>query len=151
MPVAYPERIIDTCIDMYKNGGIRANFGKKVDFLEVDWVYCMTRASAKTAHRADEVRELVYEFAVKYTDYLLGLDEIHTEEKLFVPQEFSTRLRAVLKEKGVSGEKLKRDLSLSGSVLFKWLSGKAQPSAHSLTALAKYFDCSIDYLIGRRK
>lgn len=84
-------------------------------------------------------------------DYLLGLDEIHTEEKLFVPQEFSTRLRAVLKEKGVSGEKLKRDLSLSGSVLFKWLSGKAQPSAHSLTALAKYFDCSIDYLIGRRK
>ena len=74
MPVAYPERIIDTCIDMYKNGGIRANFGKKVDFLEVDWVYCMTRASAKTAHRADEVRALVYEFAVKYTDYLLGLD-----------------------------------------------------------------------------
>ena len=81
-------------------------------------------------------------------DYLLGLDEIHTEEKLFVPQEFSTRLRAVLKEKGVSGEKLKRDLSLSGSVLFKWLSGKAQPSAHSLTALAKYFDVSIDYLVG---
>ena len=74
MPMRYPEKIIDTCIDMYKNGGIRKNFGKAVDFLEVDWVYCMTRASRQTAHRNAEVRALVYEFACNYVEYLLGLD-----------------------------------------------------------------------------
>lgn len=84
-------------------------------------------------------------------DYLLGKDEIHTEEKLYNPQPFSLRLREMLKEKSISQEKLKRDLNLSGSVLYKWLSNKAQPSMHSLVELSKYFDCSVDYLIGRRK
>ena len=84
-------------------------------------------------------------------DYLLGVDEIHTEEKLFSPQPFSIRLRQIHKEKGISQEKLKRGLSVSGSVIFKWLKNLAQPSSHSLITLAKYFDCSIDYLIGRRK
>lgn len=84
-------------------------------------------------------------------DYLLGLDEIHTESNLFPPQPFSIRLRQLLKEKGISQEKLKRDLSISSSLIFKWLSGKTQPSAHSLILLSKYFDCSVDYIIGRRK
>ena len=84
-------------------------------------------------------------------DYLLGIDEIHTEEKLFPPTIFSENLRKILKEKGVSQEKLKRDLCLSGSVLYKWISAKALPNVHSLTTLSKYFDCSVDYLIGRRK
>lgn len=84
-------------------------------------------------------------------DYLLGLTEIHTEEKLYPPQPFNQNLRKILREKGVSQEKLKRDLSISGSVLFKWLKGIAQPSMHSLIELARYFDCSVDYLIGRRK
>lgn len=84
-------------------------------------------------------------------DYLLGFDEIHTEEELFEPQPFSLILRKILKEKGISQEKVKRDLSISGSVLYKWLSQKAQPNAQTLMILAKYFDCSVDYLLGRRK
>ncbi len=80
MPVPYPDKIIDTCIAMYKNGGIRHNFGRKVDFLEVDWVYCMTRASRQTSHRNDEVRALIYEFSEGYVDYLLSLDyETHDD------------------------------------------------------------------------
>ena len=74
MPVRYPEKIIDTCIAMYKNHGIRKDFGKCVGFLEIDWVYCMTRASRQTSHRADEVRALLYEFAEGFVDYLLSLD-----------------------------------------------------------------------------
>ena len=84
-------------------------------------------------------------------DYLLGLTEIHTEEKLYMPVAFNQNLRKILGEKEISQEKLKRDLSISGSVLFKWLKGRAQPSMHSLIELARYFDCSVDYLIGRRK
>ena len=74
MPMRYPERVIDTCIAMYKNGGIREDFGRCVGFLEIDWVYCMSRASRQTAHRWGEVRELLYGFARDFTDYLLSID-----------------------------------------------------------------------------
>lgn len=74
MPMRYPDKIIDTCINMYTNGGIRDNFGKKVDFLEIDWVFCMSRASRQTSHRFDEVKNYLMDFAEKYVDYLLNLD-----------------------------------------------------------------------------
>lgn len=80
-------------------------------------------------------------------EYLLGRTDF-SEEKLHPPYVFSLRLRQILKDNNISQEKLKRDLKISGSVLFKWLSGKNKPSTESLVRLADYFDCSIDYLIG---
>ena len=74
MPLRYPERVIDACIDMYKNGGLPKHFGKGINFIEVDWVYCINRASRQTAYRNDEVKALIYDFAVKYTDYLSSID-----------------------------------------------------------------------------
>lgn len=84
-------------------------------------------------------------------DYLLGLDEIPTEETLYPVLPFHERLRQVLREKKISGEKLKRDMNVSGSVYYNWTSGKALPTSVSLIRLAEYLDCSIDYLIGRRR
>ena len=84
-------------------------------------------------------------------DYLLGVEEIHTSERLYPVEDFKQRLRAVMKERKISQEKLKNDLSVSSSVIYKWVSGKSKPSTQTLIMLAKYFDCSVDYLIGRRK
>ncbi len=82
-------------------------------------------------------------------DYLLGLTDLHTEEKLYPVLPFSERLRALLKEHKLTQEQLKTGLPVSGSVLYKWLSGKNEPSTASLIRLAEFFDCSVDYLIGR--
>ena len=82
-------------------------------------------------------------------DYALGLIEIDVEEKFYEPLPFGERLRAILKEKGVSQEKLKRELPVSGSVVYKWVSGKSSPYPSTLIRLAKYLDVSVDYLIGR--
>ncbi len=82
-------------------------------------------------------------------DYLLGLTELPSEEKLLPALPFDKRLRALLNECGISQERLKRELPVSASVLYKWLSGKSQPSAESLIRLANYLDFSVDYLIGR--
>ena len=82
-------------------------------------------------------------------DYLIGLTDIPTDETLYPVVPFNERLRTILKEKGVSQERLKRELNFSGSVIYKWLSGKNKPSTDSLIKLAKFFDCSVDYLIGR--
>ena len=82
-------------------------------------------------------------------DYLLGLTEIHTEEKLYPPLLFSERLRFLLQNYQISQERLKRELPVSGSVLYKWVSGKSTPSTESLLRLANYFQCPVDYLLGR--
>jgi len=73
-PLRYPEKMIDCCIDMYKKGGMRDDFAKRIGFLEIDWVYCMNRASRQTTHRYGEVKELLYEFAEGFIDYLGSLD-----------------------------------------------------------------------------
>ena len=94
--------------------------------------------------------KLVYAFDCS-ADYLLGNDEMHTEETLYPVLPFDKRFRAILKEQNVSQERLKKELPVSASVLYKWLSGKNQPTAEILLNLAKYLECSVDYLLGRRR
>ena len=84
-------------------------------------------------------------------DFLLGIDEFPTEETLYPLLPFANRFKDVLAKKNISQERLKRELPVSASVLYKWTSGKNTPSAISLVRLAKYLDCSVDYLIGRRR
>ena len=82
-------------------------------------------------------------------DYALGLTDIDSEETFLPPLPFGTRLREILNQKGISQERLKRELPVSGSILYKWVSGKSLPFPSSLIRLAKYLDCSVDYLLGR--
>ena len=96
----------------------------------------------------DKLVALLYYFNCS-ADYLLGLTDIPTSETLCYVLPFNQRLRAILNDKNISQERLKRELNISGSVVYKWLSGKNSPSTDSLIKLAKFFDCSVDYLIGR--
>ena len=82
-------------------------------------------------------------------DYALGLTDIDSEETFLEPLPFGMRLREILNQKGISQERLKRELPVSGSLLYRWISGKALPYPSSLMRLAKYLDCSVDYLLGR--
>ena len=84
-------------------------------------------------------------------DYLLGLDEIHTEEPLHPPLPFGMRLREVMKEQKVSQGKMIREMKISSSALYNWLTGNTLPSTDRLMRIAAYLDCSIDYLIGKRR
>ncbi len=76
MPLRYPERMIDSCLKMYDDGSIfkARPFGKHADFLEVDWIFCLTRASRQTPHRFYEVREHLERFAEGYADFWLSAD-----------------------------------------------------------------------------
>lgn len=70
MPLKYPEKLIDSCIEMYKTPGmLPATFGKQCNFIEVDWIFCLTRASRQTPHRFEEIRECLRDFAEKYLHY----------------------------------------------------------------------------------
>ncbi len=82
-PLRYPEKLIDTCIYLYENkligdDGVRPykgdKFGQYIGFLEVDWVYCITRACRQTPYRFDDCQRVLKDFTVNFIDFLNGID-----------------------------------------------------------------------------
>ena len=82
-------------------------------------------------------------------DYALGLIDVDSDETFHEPLPFGERLREILKQKGISQEKLKKELPVSSSLIYKWLTGKSKPYPTTLVRLANYLDVSVDYLLGR--
>ena len=59
-----------------------------------------------------------------------------------------TNLQNLLKERGAS-ENLSRNTGISSGNISDWKSGRSKPSAETLIKIADYFECSVDYLLGR--
>lgn len=59
------------------------------------------------------------------------------------------RLKELRAEKGVSQQQLATHLGISRSAVAMWETEKSIPDATTLSALADYFQCSIDHLMGR--
>lgn len=76
-PFPYPDALIDTCLDIYNRGALPPQFGQCCHFIEMDWVYCLNRASRQTPHRFHEIRRTLQEYAAKYFDWLNHLDWKH--------------------------------------------------------------------------
>lgn len=75
-PMPYPERVIDSCLDMInKEHSCHPRFMKMIGFVEIDWLYCINRARRQApTYKTNEVREAIEKFAVTFTDYLNGVD-----------------------------------------------------------------------------
>ncbi len=82
-------------------------------------------------------------------DYLLGLVEYPRSDEFKSVKPFGATLRKCLKENGKTEYRLQKDLNISRSLTYRWLSNKALPKIDSLIKLKKYFGCSVDYLLGR--
>ncbi|MDE5943251.1 MAG: helix-turn-helix domain-containing protein [Clostridia bacterium] len=82
-------------------------------------------------------------------DYILGLSEVPSRTEFLQMPPFGKRLREVIEFFGSSQYRIEKDLKLSGSIVYNWLFGKSLPSVESLEKLASYFECSIDFLLGR--
>lgn len=80
MPLRYPEKVIDSCIAMYDEpDGLPVNFGNKADFIEIDWIFCLTRAQRQTPHRFYEVRERLEDFCGRFLAFWNTVDWEHNE------------------------------------------------------------------------
>jgi hypothetical protein len=73
-PIPYPEALIDSCLEAYKNGDMGKEFGKQFHYIEMDWVYCLNRASQQTPHRFYEIKQVIESFAEQYLSYLSQVD-----------------------------------------------------------------------------
>lgn len=80
--------------------------------------------------------------------YLMGLtDEYCSKEKNKLS--FIDTLKKLIKENNLSIERFMKAMNMSEANFYRWQSGKTQPAMSSLIAIAKFFDVTIDYLIGR--
>ena len=59
------------------------------------------------------------------------------------------RLKELREKKGISQYKLASDLGVAQSTVGMWENGKNRPESATLSALADYFQVSVDYLLGR--
>ncbi len=85
-------------------------------------------------------------------DYILGLSDDPKENAVFWEiQPFATALREALSRFGKSQYELEKEQSISGSIVYDWLFNGALPSIPNLCKVARFFDCTIDFLLGREK
>ncbi len=58
------------------------------------------------------------------------------------------RLKELRKEQGLTQKQLAEKLFLDTSTVTKWETGQSEPKLETLVALAKFFNCSLDFLVG---
>ena len=62
---------------------------------------------------------------------------------------FAERLKELRKEKGISQEKLAKELQLSKGIICYWETNQNEPTAPNIVKVADHFGVTADYLLGR--
>lgn len=62
---------------------------------------------------------------------------------------FSTRLRELIENKGVSKQTISTEIGVSRQAISQYCDGSTVPNADKLLKIADYFNVSVDYLVGK--
>ena len=80
-------------------------------------------------------------------DYLFGLTEqITNNDKNNMS--FAETIKMLIKQNNKSIEKTMKELKIGEKTYYRWQSGESKPLTSVIITLAKYFDVSVDYIIG---
>ena len=82
-PMRYPDKVIDSCLSLMEE--LPQGFLEFCGFIEIDVVYCLTRAMRQTPHRFYEAKAALEEFAKKFfvlmyvwaTQNIQNFDDLH--------------------------------------------------------------------------
>ena len=83
-------------------------------------------------------------------DFLTGKIEEYSPYESKACPPFAQRLREILKAKGVSTYRIRKEKNIDGCYFYKWDRG-SDPHILTLLEIADYLDVSLDYLVGREK
>ena len=80
-PLKYPKKIIDSCIYLMENTGKpeHGNMITRCTFIDIDVVYCLTRAMRQTPYRFYDGKNALEKYAEKYIEFMYSLDYEHDE------------------------------------------------------------------------
>lgn len=74
-PLRYPERVIDSCIAMMRNPSLsKGKMLRECTFIDIDVVYCLTRAMRQTAYRFEEGKAELEKYAERYIEMMNSID-----------------------------------------------------------------------------
>ena len=83
------------------------------------------------------------------TDYLLGLTDRLEDIPFKKRPPFPEQLTFLLNHFKITKYRLEKQTGLSEKTVNRWHNGKTQPTVESLIRLANFFDCSVDFVLGR--
>lgn len=83
-------------------------------------------------------------------DYLFGLSNEYKKCNYLSCPPFYQLFQQLLKSRGCTRYRLYTDLGFHDQVVDNWYYGKHIPTLDYLIAIANYFDCSLDELVGRK-
>ena len=110
----------------------------------------------KCMPRYDSLARIADYFMVS-ADYLLGKEEDYYASYKTVcaireiPEHFVKCLEKFMNEYNLSQGELSRRLHMQQATVSKWLHQKAMPEPDAFLALAKLFDCKVDYFFNREQ
>ena len=83
-------------------------------------------------------------------DYVLGIEDQKYSTCFHPIPPFAQRLRFLLPHFGYTGYRFcKEAKNISAARYYDWLNGKHEPSLENIINIAEFFDCSVDFVIGR--
>ena len=85
------------------------------------------------------------------SDYILGLEHYSNVSSFNKCPPFGERLHKIITERSYTPYRFCKEAKILQSNYSKWKNGKSEPTSLSLIKIAKFLDCSVDYLIGREK
>ncbi|MGN1103965.1 MAG: helix-turn-helix transcriptional regulator [Candidatus Coproplasma sp.] len=83
------------------------------------------------------------------TDYLLGLSDVLDEREFKQRPPFNEQLSFLLEHYHITKYRLEKETKLTEETVNRWHKGKYEPTVESLVRLATYFNCSVDFILGR--
>lgn len=82
-------------------------------------------------------------------DYLLGRSDKPSVIATSKIMPFADRFDFLLSRFKTNKYRIAKFTPLHASILYRWQSGECSPELDSLIILADYFDCSVEYVLGR--
>lgn len=82
-------------------------------------------------------------------EFLTGRADKNSYLPTTQPHIFPDRLRLLLNKSNTSIRKLSSETKIAKSAISYFLNGSVEPLLDNLIKLATYFDCTLDYLVGR--
>ena len=64
-------------------------------------------------------------------------------------ESFKDRLKELRETEGISMMQLANALGVSNAAICKWENGVAEPKVSYLIKISDFFDCTVDYLVGK--
>ena len=114
--------------------------------VNVSRIYDYLSGKAPATHNAIKIAQVLK----CRLDYLFGFEtQYEICDEYVLSSDCTKRFREAVENSGKTRYRIAKDMGITQTQLSNWYLGKQTPKLISLIDLADYFNCSLDYLVGR--